>query len=161
MAWNLRRGRPITSAVAVNPLVSHFAMARIVEPISRHRPSLLKKMARPSSASANEPRIPLSATELTPSFQSNGSGHLTELKGQPFAGNCGRSQTAGMRGGDRRRYPINLSQPLPIPHNEVAAKADLVQALSIAICAYTLCSGRIVSRGRGVDKDLAGKRPHA
>ena len=43
----------------------------------------------------------------------------------------------------------------------VAAKADLVQALSIAIYAYTFCSGRIVSRGRGVDKDLAGKRPHA
>ena len=43
-------------------------------------------MARPSSASANEPGIPRSATELTPSFQSNGSDHLPGLKGLPLAG---------------------------------------------------------------------------
>lgn len=92
--WNLSLARPITSAVVANPLASRSATARIVEAISRPRPSPRKRMARPSSASANEPGIPRSATELTPSFQSNGADYLPGLEGLLLAGACGRSQTS-------------------------------------------------------------------
>ena len=65
-------------------------------------------MARLSSVSANEPGIPRSATELTPSFQSNGADHLPGLEGLLLAGACGRSQTSNLF---QKRVAVVRGQP--------------------------------------------------